>query len=110
MSSVMQGFPPNVRDQVTLENWRTAPFNQWAFHHVREIAPSAIISNNPNAFCTGNGKKCLTHNFWEDLENLIGSYLQSISLNDLVSGNKKINLTRNLFPLNSLSLLLWISF
>ena len=39
MSSVMQGFPPNVRDQVTLENWRTAPFNQWAFHHVREIVP-----------------------------------------------------------------------
>ena len=48
MSSVMQGFPPNIRDQVTLENWRTAPFNQWAFHHVREIVPSAIISNNPN--------------------------------------------------------------
>ena len=48
MSSVMQGFPPNVKDQVTLENWRTAPFNQWAFHHVREIVPSAIISNNPD--------------------------------------------------------------
>ena len=47
-------------------------------------------SNNPNAFCTGQGKKCLTHSFWEDLENLIGDYLKSVSLSDLVSRNKKI--------------------
>lgn len=29
--------------QVTLANWRTAPFNRWAFHHVRELIPSADI-------------------------------------------------------------------
>ena len=27
--------------QVTLANWRTAPFNRWAFHHVRELVPSS---------------------------------------------------------------------
>jgi hypothetical protein len=30
----------------TLANWRAAPFNQWAFHHVREIVPSADIAND----------------------------------------------------------------
>ena len=33
--------------QVTLANWRTAPFNRWAFHHVRELMPSADIANDP---------------------------------------------------------------
>ncbi|MEM0989430.1 MAG: serine hydrolase [Pseudomonadota bacterium] len=31
----------------TLGNWRTAPHNRWAFHHVREIVPSAEIRNDP---------------------------------------------------------------
>ena len=34
--------------QVTLANWRTAPFNRWAFHHVRELVPSADIPNDPH--------------------------------------------------------------
>jgi CubicO group peptidase (beta-lactamase class C family) len=35
--------------QVTLANWRTAPANRWAFHHVRELVPSADIPNDPAA-------------------------------------------------------------
>ena len=30
----------------SLANWRTAPFNRWAFHHVRELIPSADIPND----------------------------------------------------------------
>ena len=45
--SLMQGFPPAPEDQVSLANWRTAPWSGWAFHHVREIVPSADIRNNP---------------------------------------------------------------
>lgn len=30
-----------------LGNWRKAPHNQWAFHHVRELIPTANIHNNP---------------------------------------------------------------
>jgi CubicO group peptidase (beta-lactamase class C family) len=33
--------------QVTLANWRTAPFNRWGFHHVRELIPTADIPNHP---------------------------------------------------------------
>jgi CubicO group peptidase (beta-lactamase class C family) len=33
--------------QVTLANWRTAPFNRWAFHHVRELVPTADIPHDP---------------------------------------------------------------
>jgi len=44
---MMSTFPANESEQVTLANWRTAPFNVWAFHHVREIIPSADIANDP---------------------------------------------------------------
>jgi hypothetical protein len=43
----MNRFPPSPTSQVTLANWRTAPFSRWAFHHVREIVPSADIANDP---------------------------------------------------------------
>ena len=43
----MQKFPADTDNQVTLANWRQSPFSQWAFHHVREIIPSADIANNP---------------------------------------------------------------
>ncbi len=39
-------FPAAASDQVTLANWRTAPFNRWAFHHVSELVPSAPIWND----------------------------------------------------------------
>lgn len=44
---VMQGFPPEEAARATLANWRTAPYCSWAFHHVREIVPSAEIANAP---------------------------------------------------------------
>ncbi|MEO1493998.1 MAG: serine hydrolase [Pseudomonadota bacterium] len=45
----MATFPPAPDAQVTLANWRTGPFNAWAFHHVREIVPSADIPHDPAA-------------------------------------------------------------
>jgi len=45
--TVMQGFPPPPTGQATLANWRTPPFNRWAFQHVREIVPSAEIAHDP---------------------------------------------------------------
>ena len=47
MTKLMQGFPPAAGSQVTLANWRTAPFSRWAFQHVRELVPSAQIANDP---------------------------------------------------------------
>ena len=49
MTGLMESFPPAPEAQITLANWRTAPFNKWAFHHVREIVPSAEIRNDPSA-------------------------------------------------------------
>ena len=46
MNRLMHGFPPLPQGQVTLTNWRSSPFNHWAFHHVREIIPSADIAND----------------------------------------------------------------
>ena len=45
---LMAGFPPNTEGQVTLANWRKAPFNKWSFTHLRELIPSAAIANDPN--------------------------------------------------------------
>ena len=44
----MAGFPPSAADQVTLANWRKAPFNKWSFTHLRELIPSAAIANDPD--------------------------------------------------------------
>lgn len=48
MTTLMQGFPPEGKDQATLANWRSAPYASWAFHHVREIVPSAEIPHDPD--------------------------------------------------------------
>lgn len=40
-------LPASNTSQVTLANWRNAPFNRWAFHHVSELVPSAPIWNDP---------------------------------------------------------------
>jgi hypothetical protein len=40
MPELMNGLPPSPEGQVTLANWRTAPFNRWAFQNVREIVPA----------------------------------------------------------------------
>lgn len=47
-SQLMSGFPSPATEQASLANWRTGPYNQWAFHHVREIVPSADIPNAPD--------------------------------------------------------------
>jgi CubicO group peptidase (beta-lactamase class C family) len=47
MIDLMRGFPPRPESQVTLANWRSAPYLHWAFHHVRELIPSADIPNDP---------------------------------------------------------------
>ncbi len=46
-TELMQGFPPAPGTQVELANWRTSPYNRWAFHHVRELLPTAPIANDP---------------------------------------------------------------
>jgi CubicO group peptidase (beta-lactamase class C family) len=46
-TALMQASPASAEDQVTLANWRLAPFNRWSFSHVSEIIPSAIIAHDP---------------------------------------------------------------
>ena len=36
-----------MNQQVTLANWRAAPFSRWGFQHVRELIPTADIPNDP---------------------------------------------------------------
>lgn len=43
MEKMANQFPPPPEQLVTLANWRTPPFNRWAFNHVRELVPSASI-------------------------------------------------------------------
>ena len=38
-----------ARSDVTLENWRTAPYNRWAFQNVGELVPSAEIAASADA-------------------------------------------------------------
>ena len=56
------------------------------FNAIDEQIKTTGCGNNPNAFCSGTNKKCLTHNFWENLEGVIGSYLGTVYLSALVEG------------------------
>lgn len=47
-TQLMQGFPASAEDQVTLSNWRQAPWSSWAFHHVRELIGTADIRHQPD--------------------------------------------------------------
>lgn len=49
MTNLMRTFPPAGDEQVTLANWRSAPYTHWALHHVREIVPTASIPNDPDS-------------------------------------------------------------
>lgn len=40
---LMRGAPPRPEAQVTLANWRVAPFNRWGFRNVRQIVPTARV-------------------------------------------------------------------
>jgi CubicO group peptidase (beta-lactamase class C family) len=42
-SRLMSGAPFGSERLVTVENWLRAPFNRWAFQHVRELIPTARI-------------------------------------------------------------------
>jgi len=41
---MMTGFPPGPEGQVTLDNWRTPPFNLWGFRNVRRLLPTGGIA------------------------------------------------------------------
>ena len=43
--ALMAGVPPFPEwSLVTLANWQEAPFNRWAFQHIRELIPTARIA------------------------------------------------------------------
>ena len=37
----------DTNETVTLANWRRSPWNRWAFHHVSELVPVAMIPTDP---------------------------------------------------------------
>ena len=56
------------------------------FNAIDEQIKTTGCGNDPKSSCSGTGKKCLTHNFWENLEGIIGNYLNSVYLSDLTAG------------------------
>jgi len=48
---MMSGFPPPSEFQVTLANWRQAPYHRWAFQHVRQLVPTTEVANDPKDVC-----------------------------------------------------------
>ena len=46
--------------------------------------------------CMPEGKMCITHNLWSELENQIRTYLSNISLSDFASGKFCVGSIKNL--------------
>ena len=51
--------------RAAIANWRQAPFNRWAFHHVRELLPTAPVP------CDGAHARELPHGAPVDLEGIV---------------------------------------
>lgn len=49
-------IPPQARSLITLVNWQEAPYQQWAFQHMRELMPSHLIeaAADPSPLLTGS--------------------------------------------------------
>ena len=45
----MIGFPPALADRWSLSNWQNAPYNRWAFQHLREVVPTARVGRGSAA-------------------------------------------------------------
>ncbi|MDB5654835.1 MAG: serine hydrolase [Tardiphaga sp.] len=43
-NDLMNDFPPTRDAQVSLSNWRKAPFSQWGFRNIRRLLPTANIA------------------------------------------------------------------
>ena len=41
---LMTGAPPEAGQLVTSASWQEGPKNRWAFQHVSELVPSAVVS------------------------------------------------------------------
>ena len=41
---LMLGSPPDPSQLVTIASWQEGPWNRWAFQHVSELVPSAVVS------------------------------------------------------------------
>ncbi len=42
-TDLMRGAPPPPQAQVTLANWRQAPFSSWSFHNLRRVLPTEAL-------------------------------------------------------------------
>lgn len=42
-ADLMKGFPPAPEATVTAANWRTPPFNTWAFQHIEQVIPTRTV-------------------------------------------------------------------
>lgn len=55
--TIMRGFPPRTEDQVTLANWRQAPYSRWAFRNIRRLIPTAAVGRGDGpAWDIGQGE------------------------------------------------------
>jgi len=41
---IMKGFPPPEDKRVSKANWQQGPWNRWAFQHMRQVFPTAVVS------------------------------------------------------------------
>lgn len=49
MHSIMTGFPVPPESRIPIQDWDRAPWNRWAFQHIREILPTAEVWRGESA-------------------------------------------------------------
>lgn len=47
-TELMRGAPPSAECQVSLANWREAPYSSWSFHNLRRLLPTEELAGCPS--------------------------------------------------------------
>ena len=59
------------------------------FHAVDEKVKTVQCKKESKRGCNGKATKCITHNFWDELEIHINTFFEKKSLEDLIRNNKE---------------------
>lgn len=75
---IMQGSPPPPEMRPPMIDWDRAPWNRWAFQHVREVVPTRAIRRAVQPSVLGNGTSALNDFTYMGIDGQMTSFAQML--------------------------------
>ena len=75
---IMQGSPPPPEMRPPMIDWDRAPWNRWAFQHVREVVPTRAIRRAVQPSVLGTGTSALNDFTYKGIDGQMTSFAQML--------------------------------